>query len=117
MPPAHCKALSLEDFEDPEISGLISDVWRRGAERAGPEFPRGREHRKQWEAAMAIGALRDGGAVREDAEVLGVGAGFEPTIFWLTRHVRRVFATDLYLEPGDWQRENRWMLLDPSACF
>ena len=37
---------------------------------------------------------------RPDAEVLGVGAGNEPTVFWLTNHVRRVFATDLYLAEG-----------------
>ena len=28
------------------------------------------------------------------------GAGNEPTLFWLTNHVRRVFATDLYLADG-----------------
>ena len=33
---------------------------------------------------------------------MGVGAGTEATSFWLTRFVRRVFATDLYLQPGDW---------------
>ena len=67
-----------------------------------PDFPVGKEHRKHWEIAMAILALRDGGVLRPDAEVLGIGAGSEATLFWLTNHVRRVWATDLYADPGKW---------------
>ena len=52
---------------------------------------------------MAIRSLSDLGALYPGAEILGVGAGNEPTIFYLTRKVRRVFATDLYLDPGRWQ--------------
>ena len=51
---------------------------------------------------MAMLALRDGGVLRPDAEVLGIGAGSEATLFWLTNHVRRVWATDLYAGPGKW---------------
>lgn len=67
-----------------------------------PSLPEGLEHRKMWEMAMEARALRDFGVLRDDAEVLGVGAGSERTTFWLTRHARRVFATDLYFAPGDW---------------
>jgi len=66
---------------------------------------------------MTIRALRDLGAVRDDAEVLGVGAGREPTIFWLTRHVHRVFATDLYLAGDEaWSATDARvpMLTDPE---
>jgi hypothetical protein len=31
----------------------------------------------------------------------GVGAGIDATIFWLTRNVQRVFATDLYVTSGE----------------
>ncbi len=58
---------------------------------------------------MTARALRDFGALREDAEILGVGAGTEATIFWLTRHVKRVFATDLYLT------EDSWSAMDSGA--
>lgn len=51
---------------------------------------------------MTARALRDFSALRGDAEILGVGAGREATIFWLTRHVKRVFATDLYLTEDAW---------------
>jgi len=115
-PPPHCKVIGIEDFEDAELVGLIRDVWQAGA-NALPDFPRGHEHRKQWEVAMALRALREGGVLRTDAEALGVGAGFEPTIFWLTRHIARVFATDLYLDSGEWGEANRLMLTDPEACW
>jgi SAM-dependent methyltransferase len=58
---------------------------------------------------MSARALRDFGALRDDAEILGVGAGTETTIFWLTRHVNRVFATDLYLT------EDSWSAMDSGA--
>ena len=47
----------------------------------------------------ALGAL---GALREDARVLGVGAGHEATIYWLTRKVGRVVATDRYEVEDHW---------------
>jgi SAM-dependent methyltransferase len=91
----YCKLCELSDFRDPDLQPLIREVNDVGPE--DPTYPIGVEHRKGWEIAMTVRALRDFGAVRPDAEILGVGAGREATIFWLTRHVRRVFATDLYL--------------------
>jgi SAM-dependent methyltransferase len=95
----YCKLCELEDFRDPDLRALIRDM---ATENIGPEYPDGMEHRKPWEVAMTARALRDFGALREDAEILGVGAGREATVFWLTRHVRRVFATDLYLMEDSW---------------
>ena len=63
----------------------------------GESFPTGVEYRKHWEVAQAVRALAIGGAIGRDAEILGVGAGNEPTIFVLTNYVKRVLATDLYL--------------------
>ena len=63
---------------------------------------------------MAVMALGAGGALRGDADILGVGAGNEPTQFWLTCCARRVFATDLYLG-GDWSESaSSSMLLNPA---
>ncbi len=101
----YCKLCELEDFRDPDLRDLIRDMSHGvGAER--PDYPDGEEHRKPWEVAMTARALRDFGALREDAEILGVGAGTENTIFWLTRHVRRVFATDLYLTEDSWSQSD-----------
>ncbi len=47
---------------------------------------------------MSLRAFRDLGVLGPESDVLGVGAGAEATIFWLTNHCRRVFATDLYFD-------------------
>jgi SAM-dependent methyltransferase len=53
--------------------------------------------------------------VHGGAEVLGVAAGVEETSFWATNHVRRVFATDLYLDSGGWEGDApSSMLLTPG---
>ena len=98
------KACELEDFADPGLGAVLRDVYRPEVERSA-SYPAGAERRKHWEVAMSVRALRDFGALRRDAEILGVGAGSEITLFHLTRHVRRVVATDLYLAPGVWERE------------
>jgi SAM-dependent methyltransferase len=98
----YSKLCELRDFRDPELRELMRDMAGVGPER--PDYPDGEEHRKPWEVAMSARALRDFGALREDAEILGVGAGSEVTIFWLTRHARRVFATDLYLTEDSWSQ-------------
>ena len=111
---SYCKLCELADFRHPDLRDLIRDVNGIGPER--PTWPEGEEHRKSWEIAMTARALRDHGALREDAEILGVGAGQESTIFWLTRHARRVFATDLYLEQDSWSETDSGagMLVDPA---
>lgn len=96
----YSKACELEDFTDADLAALIRDIFAHDVRRFGPDFPTGREYRKYWEVAMAARSLRDLGALRPGAYVLGVGAGTENTIFWLTRYVQQVHATDLYLADG-----------------
>ena len=112
---AHCKVLALEDFADPRVRELVRAVFSPEIERCGPQFPDGCEYRKHWEVAMAVTVSRGAGASARDAEVLGVGAGNEPTIFRLTNDVRRVFATDLYLTDAGWDDSaNATMLTEPE---
>jgi SAM-dependent methyltransferase len=110
------KLCELEDFRDAELRSVIRDVFAFEIDALGPDFPTGFEYRKYWEVAMAVRTLRDFGLLQEQAEILGVGAGTEMTLFWLTNVVRRVFATDLYLEPGEpWERTaNAAMLTEPE---
>ena len=62
---------------------------------------------------MSLRALRDFGALNPTSAVLGVGAGAEATVFWLTNHVRRVVATDLY--DGEWgEQAPKEMLSNPG---
>jgi SAM-dependent methyltransferase len=106
----HCKLCELSDFADHELAELIRDVYASDLEYFGdPGFPAGREYRKYWEVAMTVRAFRAFGSLRQDAQVLGVGAGHESTIYWLTRHVGKVVATDLYEE------ENVWSGTDSAA--
>lgn len=110
------KVCEVGDFANPELAPVVREVCEFKAKRFGPDFPRGAEHRKDWEVAMAVRALRHFGALRPDATVLGVAAGTEDTIFYLARHVRQVVATDRYLSSGPWQPVAPIsMLLDPGA--
>lgn len=102
MPFSLNRAINVEDFADPSVRSTIREVFAHEV-ALHPDFPSGREHRKHWEIAMAVLTLRETGVLRPDAEVLGIGAGNEATIFWLTNHVRRVWATDLYADPGVWE--------------
>lgn len=114
---ARSKPCDVQDFQDGPIRATLREVFAHDAERHGPTWPTGAEYRKQWEVAMAALTLREQGVLRPDAEVLGVGAGNEPTVFWLTNHVHRVFATDLYL--GDEWAESAApvMLTDPGRFW
>jgi SAM-dependent methyltransferase len=93
----YCKLCELEDFADPDL--------RRYKSELVPEHERDRVHRKYWEVAQSARALLELGGLNDRADVLGVAAGVETTTFWLTRHARRVFATDRYLEQAGWEVE------------
>jgi SAM-dependent methyltransferase len=105
----YCKVCELGDFQDPELREVIRDVFESDLEHFGSTFPEGREYRKYWEVAMTARAFRDLGVLRDDARVLGVGAGHEATVYWLTRQVGQVVATDLY------EAEDSWSETDSSA--
>jgi SAM-dependent methyltransferase len=111
-----CKVCGLEDFRHPRLRPVMRDVFQHEQDRFGPLFPDGVEWRKYWEIAMAVLTFREAGLLRDDVRVLGVGAGNEPTLFYLTRYVGEVLATDLYdHEDGDWiECANRSMLDDPD---
>jgi SAM-dependent methyltransferase len=111
----HNKVIEYEDFSDPELVALMRDIFRHEIPYFTPEFPKGAEARKYWEIAMSARALHQFGALREDTQLLGVGAGTEATIFYLTNYVGNVFATDLYLSAGDWGGWANWrMLVSPD---
>jgi len=107
------KICELEDFVDPRLQRYATELFP--LEDDAVNFAPGHEHRKAWEIAQAARTLGDLGAIGEHAEVLGVAAGVEATSFWATNHARRVFATDLYFEPGAWENETpRGMLAAPG---
>jgi 5-methylcytosine-specific restriction endonuclease McrA len=108
------KLCELEDFEHEEFRRYAREIYSRPTARL-PAYAPGREHRKIWEVVQAARSLVDLGAVHERADLLGVAAGTEATIFWATNHARRVFATDLYLAAGSWDEDApRSMLVAPG---
>ncbi len=111
------KVCEVEDFTHPDLLSVLREVYPHELSRFGQNWPIGREYRKEWEVAMSIRAFRDLGVLHPNADVLGIGAGTEPTIFYLTNHVHRVYATDLYLQ--EWQSEsaNVGMFLNPDRYW
>lgn len=94
-------SLSIEHFSDPSFAAEMREVFPHIAAQ-NADFPIGHEIAKAWEVTMAIRAFRRFGVLRSNAEMLGVGAGSELTLYYLTRHVRRVFATDRFADSGVW---------------
>lgn len=110
------KLCEIEDFSHPDLLPTILDVCRHKLPHYSADFPKGNEHRKDWEVAMAARALRGCGALHEDAVILGVAAGTEDTLFYLTRFARQVFATDRYFGAGEWQTlAPLAMLIEPQV--
>jgi SAM-dependent methyltransferase len=94
------------DFDDDAVDARISDLV------PGSDWI----HRKHWELALASLFLEDVGAVREDADILDVGAGQDSLLYWLANRVRRVVAVDRYGD-GDFagREANAGMLRYPEA--
>lgn len=111
------KPCDLSDFVRGPTRDTIREVFAHELAERGPHWPSGEEYRKNWEVAMAVRSFRELGVLRPDAEILGVGAGNEPTLYWLTRHVGRVFATDLYLGAEWGESAVEAMLTDPGRYW
>jgi glycosyltransferase involved in cell wall biosynthesis/SAM-dependent methyltransferase len=108
------KICEVEDFAVPRVRDVIREVFSHELVRFGDDFPTAREYRKNWEVAMAVLAFREGGHLNGTSRLLGVGAGNEPTVFFLTRFAQEVIATDLYLSPGWEESANASMLTEPE---
>lgn len=60
-------------------------------------------HRKPYEFTQFLYGCRRLGMIRPDASFISIGAGHEHPLYWLSNHVARVVATDMY--EGSWQAE------------
>jgi SAM-dependent methyltransferase len=109
----HCKLCDRADFGDGELRRLIREIYPRDRERSREtpgkrwfqRFPSGSEDRRYWETAMSVRAFDSLGVLRDDAELLGIGASADAEARWLTGRARRVFASDL--DPAE-QWEGPW---------
>jgi SAM-dependent methyltransferase len=105
----YAKLCDPRDFDDPE---LIETIRALVPERD----PREHIERKVWEYATVLLFLADTGHLDGRSRVLSVGAGNERVLFWLTNHVGKMVATDIYGEGPFAAREAQpSMLTDPAS--
>jgi ubiquinone/menaquinone biosynthesis C-methylase UbiE len=95
------KVIDIDDFSDSELRQVIRNMYPAAAEE-WPDFPVGYEHRKQWEYAMCFRTFLHAGTLNRESRILGVGAGKEDTLYYLTKFVHSVVATDLYVDSESW---------------
>lgn len=114
MPISLSKVVNIRDFSDSEFIDIIRKYDFLGTK----QFPEAlddvsRQNRKTWEIAMAMFSFDKLGVINPSSEILGIGAAKEDTISMLSNYVKRVFATDIYLDGGSWQHwYERELLID-----
>lgn len=99
------KLCCIEDWENGEIKELVSQLQNVSYyEKNGGILARapGQIHRKDWEWAMGIMAMRRLGKLNKSNTAVGIGAGKELVLFYLANHLERVYATDLY-DRKEWE--------------
>lgn len=112
----YVKLCDVADFSDPALCAAVAEIqgiqWRWGA----PMAPLLVE-RKQWERGMLALALTESGRLTANASVLAIGAGSEPTVFWLANRAGTIVATDIYGEGKFAGREAAESMLHNPAAF
>lgn len=105
----YAKLCDIQDFRDPRLLAAMRSLI--------PERDVSQQvERKVWEYAMVMLFLEETGHFNDSSQVLSVGAGDERVLFWLTNHVGRVVATDIYGQgPFSAREAEASMLTDPAA--
>ena len=99
LPLPYNKVCELEDFAHPHLRDVLRAVCPHKRAAFGSEYPRGYEHRSDWEAAMAVRTLNDHGSLQQTARVLGMTSGDLDTLWYLTRECGEVVAIDTRARP------------------
>ena len=106
----YAKLCDRRDFDDPRLVAAMREI------QAEPD-PATHIERKTWEMGMLALFLEETGRLQEDTEVLAVGAGTEPVLFWLANRVGRVVATDIYGEGDFAGREATASMVDSPQAY
>ena len=88
---------SLEDWDNDEIRQILSELHKSN--------PPVIIHRKSWEFAMGILAMKRFNKLNMHSLAIGIGSGVEPILFYLANRVKHVYATDLYGELEGWSKQ------------
>lgn len=86
------KICAAEDWSHPLFAHTLANALGRP-----PSY-----HRKQWEFVVILITLMRAGALRPDARGVSFGAGREPILYVIARHVEHLMATDLYQADTNW---------------
>ena len=91
----YSKVCEVEDFANSQLHGVIRAIFPFKRAVFGPDFPTGREHRGDWEAAMAVRTLSEHHALHSDARVLCLAAGAAEALAYVSSRAGEVTAVDL----------------------
>jgi SAM-dependent methyltransferase len=86
------KICDAADWFDPEIKEVIENELRESA----------RLHRKQWEFAIIFLTLQKLGLLQSDKTGLSLGGGNERVLYSISKHIKKLFVTDLYDDNTSW---------------
>jgi SAM-dependent methyltransferase len=86
---------ALEDWDNDEIRQIFSEFLN----------PPVIIHRKAWEFAIGILAMKRFNKLNDRCTAIGIGTGSEPIPFYLANKVKHVYATDLYGGTEHWNKE------------
>ncbi len=78
---------------------------------------RGVGARKAWEWTHGLYGLQQLGVLNENTTALGVGAGTEAVLYYMTNHMRQVVATDIYGIGNFANHEASASMLDKPEAF
>lgn len=90
------KLCCVEDWENEEINKLRQEWMPINLVFTGQIRPFLDIHRKFWEWALGIIAIRRLGKLNKNSIAIGVGSGKELPLFYLANKISHVYATDLY---------------------
>ena len=99
------KLCCIEDWDNNEVKQIIpkfQDISYYNKSQGVLARKPGQIHRKDWEWALGIIAMKRFGKLNENNKAIGVGAGKELILFYLANHIGHVYATDLY-NTKDWE--------------
>jgi SAM-dependent methyltransferase len=88
------KLCLVEDFQNKELRQALLEIQKLN--------PMGFIHRKDWEWAMGITAMRRLGKLNKSCLAVGIGCGKEVVPFYLANKIDHVYATDIY-GAGKWK--------------
>ena len=86
----------VEDWQNPEVREALAELQKL--------HPQGFIHRKDWEWAIGIIAMKRFDKLNKSSTAIGVGSGIEPIPFYLANRISHVYATDLYEDNESWKK-------------